>query len=202
MNIGVEFMFIRRESCYQFIRMYPVVTSILALNTIVFLLVNLPLIPSNYIITSMLGINLYIKEGELWRLITPIFLHSSFTHFLFNAFTIVIFGPAVELLLKPLRFSLFYLLCGVSGNIVTYMVKPLTYSHLGASGAIFGFLGFFIYCLLYRKYILTYQESQMIKALTIIALIMTFLQTNINVTAHLTGFIIGFLITPLFLRKT
>lgn len=194
-------MFVRREGFHQFIQMYPVVTSIIVLNTILFLLVNLPFVPSHYIINNLLGINLYIKEGEIWRLITPIFLHSSFTHFLFNTFTIVIFGPAVELLLKPLRFSFFYLLCGIGSNILTFMIKPLTYSHLGASGAIFGLLGFFIYCLLYHKYILTHQESQMIKVFTIIALAITFLQANINITAHLTGFTIGFFITPLLLRK-
>ena len=194
-------MFVRKESVSQFIKMYPVITIILIANTCLFLIIHLPFIPSHQLFHNMLGTNLYIKEGEMWRLLTSIFLHGSFSHFIFNTFTIILFGPAIELLLKSLHFSFFYLLCGVGANIATYFVKPLTYSHLGASGAIFGLLGFFCYCLFYRKYLFTYQESQMIKVLTIIALLMTFLQSNINVTAHISGLLIGFFITPLLWKK-
>ncbi len=191
-------MFIRRESFKQFLTLYPTVSTIIALNTLFFLLTHLSF---DFITKYMLGINLYIKEGELWRLVTPIFLHNSLTHFIFNSFSTLIFGPAIEQLLKPLRFGLFYLLCGVGANIITYLTKPLSYAHLGASGAIFGFLGFFIYLIIYRKYVLSRQDTQLIKVMTIIAFFMTFMQSNINVTAHLSGFMIGFLLTPILMKR-
>ena len=187
-------MFIRKESLREFIRLYPCVTGILCLNAALFFLVTLPVFPRGVILEHTIGINLYIKEGELWRLLTPIFIHSNVTHFILNTFTILILGPTVEAMLKPLRFLLLYFVSGVGANTVTYLVKPLTYSHLGASSSIFGFFGFYLYLLAAKSHLLTKQDASMIKALTAIALFMPILQANVNVTAHYAGCAIGFVI--------
>ncbi|MDQ7862811.1 rhomboid family intramembrane serine protease [Peribacillus frigoritolerans] len=72
-------------------------------------------------------------------LITPIFLHSTFTHLLFNGFSLAIFGPFLEKLLGAFKFSIFFLSTGILANIATFLINPLTYNHVGASGAIFWF---------------------------------------------------------------
>lgn len=194
-------MFIRRENFNQFIKMYPIITSIICLNTLLYFAINFPIFPKGFLLEYLIGANIYIEEGQLWRLITPIFLHSSLIHFIFNTFAIMIFGPAIEQMLKSLRFLFFYLVCGVGANIVTFFIQPLTYSHLGASGAIFGLLGFYLSIVIYRKQFLSRQDQQMIKVLTFIALITSFIQPNINITAHFSGYIIGFLLATFMLRK-
>ena len=85
-------MFIRTESFQQYVRYFPAVTFFIFLMMIVFVLTLFPLFPGNIVYFGT-GINLYISEGQWWRLITPIFLHQSFTHLLFNGFSLAIFGP-------------------------------------------------------------------------------------------------------------
>lgn len=191
-------MFIRKESLREFIRLYPCVTGILCLNAALFFAISLPIFPKGIILEHTIGINLYIREGELWRLLTPIFIHSNATHFIFNTFTILILGPAVEVMLKPFRFLLLYFVSGVGANTVTYLIKPLTYSHLGASSSIFGLFGFYLFLLAAKKHVMTKQDASMIKALTALALFMPIFQANVNLTAHFAGCAIGFAMAFLY----
>ena len=193
-------MFIRRESFKQFIQLYPITSAILLINLIMFTLIKLPFIPHSIIIENLIGINLYIKEGELWRLVTPLFLHNSPGHFIFNSFALLLFGPAVEQMLTHVRFLLLYSISGIGANILTYLFYPLTYAHLGASGAIFGLIGFYLYLTVFQSHLLSRQDAQMIKIMSLFALIMTFLQTNVNIVAHLGGCTIGFLLSFLLYK--
>jgi rhomboid protease GluP len=193
-------MFIRTESFHEFIRMYPAVTIIISINSMIFLLTNVPFWEDRHWFESMAGVNLFIADGEYWRLITPIFLHGSFSHILFNSFSTIIFAPALEKLFGSIKMTSFYLLAGVAANILTFWLMPLKYVHVGASGAIFGLLGCYLYLVIIRKDLLTRQNSQTILTLTIIGVIMTFIQPQINVIGHLGGLVSGFILAPLFLR--
>ena len=147
-------MFIRTESFREFIRYYPVVSSIIAIQIILYLLTELPFFPNALLFERLSGINLYIWGGEWWRLITPIFMHSGFTHVLFNSFSLILFGPGLERILGKFKFIAIYLITGVSANIATLLIEPVTYIHVGASGSIFGLFGMYISITLYRKHLL------------------------------------------------
>lgn len=187
-------MFIRTESFKQFLRHFPVVSIIVSIHIVLYLLTILPFLPNTWLFEHFAGVNLYIIEGEYWRLITPIFMHSGFTHVLFNSFSLVLFGPALEQILGKGKFIFVYVTAGVAANIATLLLEPLTYIHVGSSGAIFGLFGFFAAIIMYRKDLISYANSQLILTITIISVIMTFLQPNINVVAHLFGLLAGFLI--------
>lgn len=192
-------MFIRNESFREFIRYYPIVTTLIMIHISLFLLMALPTALGSFFFEKFVGINLFIANGELWRLVTPIFAHKHFTHMLFNSFSLVLFGPALERMLGKLKFSFVYLICGLIANVATFIIKPLTYVHLGASGAIFGLFGFYIAMIVFQKNRLSHENKQIILTITVIGLIMTFLQANINVTAHITGMIAGFIIGRIFI---
>lgn len=194
-------MFTRTESFKEFIRYYPVVTAIICIHIIIYLLTVIPLFPNSLIFEKLAGVNLYIVEGEYWRLLSPIILHSGFSHVLFNSFSLVLFGPVLERLLGKTRFILLYITAGAAANIATLILEPLTYIHAGASGAIFGLFGYFAAILVFRKELLSRENSQIILTITIIGVIMTFLQPNINVTAHIFGLFAGFLIGAASLAK-
>jgi rhomboid protease GluP len=187
-------MFTRTESFREFIRFYPIVTIIIAIHLGLYLLTTLPLFPNYWFIDNLSGVNLYIMEGEVWRLITPIFVHAGFSHMLFNSFSLVLFGPALERMLGTGRFLFVYLLSGLIANVATLLLEPLTYTHVGSSGAIFGLFGYYIAIIIFRKQMMSQQNSQIILTLLVISLIMTFLQPNINITAHLFGLLGGFLL--------
>lgn len=81
-------------------------------------------------------------------LITHMFLHAGWLHFLLNMWMLWIFGDNVEDVMGPVRFLMFYLLCGL-GAILAHLFFNLdsTLPVVGASGAIAGVMG--AYLLLY-----------------------------------------------------
>jgi membrane associated rhomboid family serine protease len=196
-------MFSRTESFREFIRFYPVVSIIIAIHLVLYLLTVLPFFPNYWFFETLSGVNLYIMEGEYWRLITPTFMHSGFSHVLFNSFSLVLFGPALERILGRGRFIIVYLLSGLIANVATLLLEPLSFIHVGSSGAIFGLFGYYIAIIMFRKHWLSKQNSQIILTLCVISLIMTFLQPNINIIAHLFGLLGGFLLgaIPYFNKK-
>ncbi|GHI01335.1 rhomboid family intramembrane serine protease [Neobacillus kokaensis] len=185
-------IFTRTESFREFIRYYPIVSAIVAIHISLYLLTILPIFPNYWFFEHFSGVNLYIMEGEFWRLITPIFMHSGFSHMLFNSFSIVLFGPALERLLGGGRFLFIYLASGIIANVATFILEPLTYTHVGSSGAIFGLFGYYIAMIIFQKNRLSKENSQIIITLCVVSLIMTFIQPNINITAHLFGLLGGF----------
>ncbi|SEN90567.1 Membrane associated serine protease, rhomboid family [Mesobacillus persicus] len=194
-------MFVRTESLREFIRFYPLITFILLFQLVIFLATSLPFIPSREIFSLLAGVNLYIVEGELWRIVTPIFVHAGLAHLLFNSFSLVLFGPALERILGKGKFLFVYLLTGIAANIATLMLEPLTYTHVGSSGAIFGLFGFYIAITMFRKDLLSKENSQTILTIAVIGVVMTFFQANINITAHIFGLIAGFLTGRVILSK-
>ncbi len=187
-------MFSRTESFSQYIRLYPVVTSLLIFNIIIHLVTFIPVL-GDEVFYAGVGVNLWISEGDWWRLITPMFLHENggIMHLLFNMFSLFVFGPELEKIAGKVRFLTIYFLAGIFGNIATYFLQPLDYASVGASGAIFGVFGAFGALVYYTKRIMP-QLRQTILPIIVISIVMTFLQPNINATAHIAGLIVGFLI--------
>jgi membrane associated rhomboid family serine protease len=196
-------MFTRTESFREFLRLFPVVSSIIAIHIILYLLSILTFFPNQWFYETFSGVNLYIMQGQLWRLVTPTFLHSGFLHMLFNSFSLVLFGPPLERVLGKGRFLFVYLVSGIIANIATLFLEPLTFIHVGSSGAIFGLFGYYIAIIIFRKSWMSTENTQIILTLCAVSLIMTFIQPNINITAHLFGLIAGFLLgcIPYFNKK-
>jgi membrane associated rhomboid family serine protease len=193
-------MFVRTESFKQFRQLYPVVTVITAIHLILFLAMKLPFFPGRLLFETLVGVNIYIGMGEYWRLISPVFLHVGLAHVLFNSFSLVLFGPALERALGKGLFFLVYLACGMAGNIATYVLNPPYYTHLGASGAIFGLFGIYLSIIFLKKGAMPPQGRQVILPMAALGIIMTFFQPGINMTAHIFGLIAGFLIGAVLIR--
>ncbi|MBM7644668.1 membrane associated rhomboid family serine protease [Scopulibacillus daqui] len=198
-------MFVRNENFKTFIRLYPIVTCIIAINILVYLIIFLDKItPSGIgysILSSGIGFNAAIAYGEWWRLITPIFLHITFPHILFNCFSILLFAPALELLLGKWRFIAAYLGAGFISNLASFIFQPMGYTHLGASGAIFGLFGIYLYMVAIRRDLIDKTNTTIIVVILILGLISTFIYPDIDVLGHLFGFLGGFILAPFLLLK-
>lgn len=191
-------MFIRNESFFQYIKNYPVISIIILLQFVLYMMNFIPFIPHKYIIQFLTGVNLYIAEGEYRRLITPIFIHLHFSHLLMNSFSLILFGPFLERMLGKWAFCLFFLACGIIGNIATFLILPLTYQHIGSSGAIFGIFGIYLSILLLKRSYMQKRIQQTIIPIIIIAFIMSFFEENVNYTSHLCGMGFGCLLGVLY----
>ena len=79
-----------------------------------------------------------IYEGQVWRLITPVFLHGSFAHIFFNMYALLSVGTLLERHFGHGRFLLLYFLGAFSGNVLSFLFTE-GYS-VGASTAVFGLI--------------------------------------------------------------
>lgn len=184
-------MFIRRENFKQYIRLYPVVSTIITINIIVFIITLLPGFGDEILYAGM-SVNGLIAEGEWWRIITSMFLHGGFMHVLFNMFSLFLFGPELENIAGKIRFLTVYFL-GIFGAAATFVTQDALYASVGASGAIFGIIGAFGALVFYTHKSFP-QLRQIILPIIVISVIMTFLQPNINAAAHLGGLVAGFVL--------
>ncbi len=96
-------------------------------------------------VAALLGmkINSLIRAGQLWRLITPVFLHDStlpygLLHIGFNMYALYLFGRGLEARYGHFRFALLYFLSAYAGNVLSFLITPGP--SLGASTAVFGLL--------------------------------------------------------------
>lgn len=193
-------MFIRHErSIKEFMKLYPIVSTIIIINLSLWLISFLQLGIATDIREFGIGVNLFVAQGEYWRLVTPIFLHGGTMHALFNSFALVLFGPALEQMIGKYKFIFFYLGAGIIGNIGTYIFAPLIYVHLGASGSVYGLFGAYMFMALFRKRLIDQDSSQMIMVIFGVGVLMSVIGPNINISAHLAGFAGGFILAPLVL---
>jgi membrane associated rhomboid family serine protease len=89
-------------------------------------------------------------EGNPLTLVASMFLHGSWLHIIGNLWFLWIFGDNVEDRLGPLRFIVFYLLCGLAAAGAQIASDPAsTIPMVGASGAIGGVMG--AYALLFPQ---------------------------------------------------
>ena len=93
---------------------------------------------------TQLGVKLsdkILRGEELYRLLSPVFLHGSIYHLFTNMYSLNNVGPTTEQLFGSGRFILSYLVAGASGNYLSALKSPNP--ALGASGAVFGVMASF-----------------------------------------------------------
>jgi rhomboid protease GluP len=83
--------------------------------------------------------NALIIQGQIWRLITPIFLHGSILHIGFNMYALFAIGPTLERFYGRGRYLALFMLSGFAGNVMSFMFTQSP--SLGSSTAIFGLIG-------------------------------------------------------------
>ena len=131
----------------------PVVTqAIIGLNVLVFLLQMAQgsevgrfvyiygLVPARYVVPELKAY--FSPAQQVFSFVSFMFLHGGFFHLLFNMWSLYIFGDNVEDRLGPIRYLIFYLLCGMASGLF-HLVTNI-YSNvptIGASGAVAGVMG-------------------------------------------------------------
>lgn len=86
---------------------------------------------------GMYGSYVRLFPMQLWRLITPIFVHVGWSHFFFNALTLYFVGQIAEQIWGHHRFLALYVLSGIVGNVFTLFFTPNVIA-AGASTSLFG----------------------------------------------------------------
>ena len=175
----------------------PIVTIILiCINVFIFLLMSILGNGSEDSLTLIVfGANVpeLIQAGQYYRLITAGFLHIGLLHLLINCYSLFIIGSQIESFFGRTKYLIIYFFSLICGNLLSMsFTNGLS---VGASGAIFGLLGAFLYFgYYYRAYIGGSIIRQVIPVI-ILNLLLGFMSTDIDNAAHIGGLIGGFLIT-------
>lgn len=173
----------------------PIVTyTLIALNVIVFLFMYLFGAGSTDVLTLLkFGANYapLVKIGEVWRLMTSVFVHIGLIHLLCNMYSLYIIGPQLESFFGKIKFLFIYIISGIIGNLFSVLLTDGISA--GASGAIFGLFGALLYFgYHYRIYLGTVIKSQVIP-LIILNLMIGFMGSGIDNYAHIGGLVGGIL---------
>ena len=135
----------------------------------------------------------FIRHGDIYRLLSSIFIHANIMHLVCNMYALYVIGPQLESYLGRVKYLLEYLISGITGNLLSMAFT--TGASVGASGAIFGLFGALLYFgYHYRVYLGTVLKSQLIP-LIIINLLIGFMVSGINNAAHIGGLVGGVLST-------
>jgi len=182
----------------------PATNTLLAVILIVFAIDRLLAAQGDISLAFYGGVNResIVADHEYWRLITAIFLHGGALHLAVNLFALFQLGKLYEIMFGTRRFLLIYFASGLGGTIAS-TIHPNILS-VGASGAIFGLLGAFIFSV--RRSPL-WRNDRMARSLVvqcvfwmIANLVIGFLSQNIkdgpriDNAAHLGGLVVGLLL--------
>ncbi len=92
---------------------------------------------------AFLPFSVSLKAGEIWRFITPAFLHFGFLHVLFNSLWMWDLGRRLEFLLGKKNYFLFFIFTATVSNIAQYRWAADTMFG-GMSGVVYALVGFII----------------------------------------------------------
>ncbi len=150
--------------------------------------------------------------------ITSVFMHGGWLHLGGNMLYLWIFGDNVEDAMGAVKFTIFYLLCGIAATLSHIVIDPSSITPLvGASGAIAGILASYLMLFPHAKvrtlvFIIVFVRWVSLPAIAVLMgwLLIQFLSapTSLNGNAggvayfaHLGGFAAGFILTPFFKRR-
>jgi rhomboid protease GluP len=87
-----------------------------------------------------------LVRHEFWRLLAAMFLHASVLHWAVNCWALYQLGTLYEVLFGSRRFALTYFATGLVASLASAIRIGVTHgASVGASGAVFGILGAFIF---------------------------------------------------------
>jgi rhomboid protease GluP len=192
-------VFARRESLKEYIQKYPVTFTLIVIQLLVMAAMEWygSSKDSNTLLRFGAMFNIPGMHPEPWRYVTSIFIHIGWEHLLFNSFALYVFAAPLERLFGASRYILFYLACGIIGNLVSALLHSDVYIGAGASGAIYGVYGAYLYLSIFRKDMIEFETRQTVIPIIVIGFIYSILAPHIDIYAHLGGFLGGLALTSL-----
>lgn len=130
-----------------------------------------------------------VADGEWYRLFTAMFSHETPWHIAFNMLILWWLGGPLEAALGRARYLSLYLLSGLAGSALTYLIEAPNQPSLGASGAIYGLFGATAVLMRRMNY-----DMRPIIALLALNLLFTFTWSGIAWQAHIGGLVAGVVI--------
>ncbi len=149
------------------------------------------------------GVGLWVimETGEIYRILTSMFLHADIPHLFSNMIMLVALGDMLESRVGHGKYLVIYLLSGIGGDICSMLVEWHTGSYIysvGASGAVYGICGVMLGTAILRDCEGLYIDPIRVILILGYSIYNGFQSPGINNIAHIGGLIFGFLLYVLF----
>lgn len=144
-----------------------------------------------------------VEKGEVYRLLTSIFLHGDISHLLNNMIVLLVVGGQTERLLGRVRFLILYFGAGILAGVFSLGYNRFNgeiVTSIGASGAIMGVVGAFAYILIRNKGRIADMSLRRIIMFVFFSIYGGITSEGIDNMAHIGGIISGFIICMLLYR--
>ena len=179
----------------------PVSMGIIAFTAAIFLIGALSPEAERWLFVNLAQFNILVKAGEWWRVFSAALLHASIMHILFNMYALYLFGPRLEQQVGSPAFAALYLAAAGAGGAAAYGLLGTTSTTplVGASGAIFGLFGAWIF-VAWRMRNTPGGRSMFTNLMVLLGinLALPLFIPNIAWEAHLGGLVAGFAIAYLW----
>ena len=185
---------IKKEFIIEKFKLYPLTYTLMILNILIFIVPQIFTVWFEPIYQEG-ALNGYwvVIEGQIYRLLTSIFLHADAMHIVMNMLSIYMVGTMVERLFSKVSYLSIYFISAFFGSFASI------YMHLGgwavgASGAIFGLFGALAgFAWVHKE---THKEEFMhfmrqFGVILLINLVLGFVIPDIDVSAHVGGLVTG-----------
>ena len=133
--------------------MTPVIKALIIANVVVFVgtwILGADVSRSSFSVIELFGLQpSAVFHGQVWQVVTYLFLHAGLWHLLFNMLALWMFGVELERSWGSRFFLKYYFVCGVGAAVTMLLLSLLpvpifkslaTSITIGASGAIYGIL--------------------------------------------------------------
>ncbi|HXH29008.1 MAG TPA: rhomboid family intramembrane serine protease [Candidatus Polarisedimenticolia bacterium] len=130
-----------------------------------------------------------LQGGQIWRLVTAGYLHAGLLHLGFNMYALTVLGPLIEAAIGWRKFLVVYFATGIAALTSSTLLLQGAFS-MGASGSLFGLLGFAIVFAWLRGGRGGRHVSQQLTQWLILGALMSFLP-HIDLAAHFGGLVCG-----------
>ncbi len=173
--------------------------TIIGITTAIFVMGMLSTDADRWLFQAFAQANFLVASGEWWRIFTAALLHGGLLHIGFNMYALYLFGPRLEQQVGGSAFAALYVASAGVGGMVAYAFGPTEQVTIGASGAIFGLFGAWMFVAWkMRKTPGGRSMFNQLGVLLLINLSLPLFVPNIAWRAHLGGFAAGILIAWLW----
>jgi membrane associated rhomboid family serine protease len=135
----------RRSWARPSTRSAPISFALIGVTVVIFIVGFASQALENQLFLSLAQVNALVAQGEWWRLVTAGFLHAGLMHILFNMWALYAFGPRLEQRVGSPAFLALYLSSAAAGGAAAYFLGSPGDVLVGASGAIFGLFGVWLW---------------------------------------------------------
>lgn len=186
------------------IKKMPVTAALVLMNLLAFLVVEFTGFSDDVLHMLEFGAAYtpyIVDNGEIYRLVTCMFLHFGTRHLINNMLLLLVLGSRLEALMGKLAYLAVYFVGGVAGNLLSMLLELRSGEFAvsaGASGAVFAVMGAMIYVLLRNRGRVEDLSVRQMVFMAALSLYFGFASSGVDNAAHVGGLLGGFLMAVLF----